>query len=71
MLYNVPNDKFGSSYGASIVNALKWLHACDCDALVCAKQFYKLLHPTSHVTWRRDAFETFLQVVIDFWNRGC
>lgn len=70
MLYSVPNDKFGSSYGESIVNALNWLHACDRDALVCANRLYKLLHPTSPVTWRRDAFETYLRAVIDFWNKG-
>ena len=70
MLYNVPNDSFGSSYGASIVNALNWLHSCDRDSLVCANRLYKLLHPTSPVTWRRDAFETYLRAVIDFWNKG-
>ena len=70
MLYNVPSDKFGLSYGASIVNALNWLHACDRDTLVCANELYKLLHPTSPVTWRREAFETYLRAVIKFWNKG-
>lgn len=70
MLYNVPSDKFGTSYGSTVANALNWLHACDRDTLVCANQLYKLLHPASDVTWRREAFETFLRAVIDFWNQG-
>lgn len=70
MLYNVPNEKFGLSYGATLVNALNWLRTCDRDALVCASELYKLLHPSSRVNWRSEQFEAFLTSLIAFWNEA-
>lgn len=70
MLYNVPNGKFGSSYAATFTEAINWLLACDREALVCANELYKLLHPSSPVTWRRENLDTFLNALVGFWNRG-
>ncbi len=70
MLYNVPDAKFSSSYGATLVNVLNWLNSCDRTKLECANELYFLLHPTSPVTWRPEQFDTFLTALINFWNTG-
>lgn len=70
MLYNVPSTKFGFSYASSFAEAVNWLLACDRDALLCANELYKLVHPTSPVTWRRESLDTFLNRLVAFWNEG-
>lgn len=70
MLYNVPTDKFGGSYQQTLVALLSWLRECDRATLLCANEMYKLLHPTSPVTWRVENFETFLFAAIRYWNDG-
>ncbi len=68
MLYNVSDASYGGSYGATLVNAMNWLNACDRSALVCANEQYFLAHPSSPVTWRHEQFEAFLTAMIRFWN---
>lgn len=68
MLYNVPNIKFGLSYQNTVSEALNWLRSCTRNDLVCANEMYKLLHPTSQVTWREPDFEAFVGAAIRFWN---
>ena len=68
MLYNVPNNLFGSSYEDTCVNAINWLSECDREKLVCANERYYLLRSNSPVCWRPEEFETYLAAVIKFWN---
>jgi len=68
MLYNVPTEKFGGSYQQTLVAILSWLRECDRTKLLCANEMYKLLHPTSPVTWRAESFEAFLSAAIRYWN---
>ena len=68
MLYNVPDDNFGGSYGATVANALRWLLECDRDKLVCANRRFRLLHPSSLGTWRTPQFEAFLSTAVSMWN---
>ncbi len=68
MLYNVPTNKFGVSFQRTMTELLIWLRDCDRNALICANEMYKLLHPTSPVTWRAESFEEFLSAAIRFWN---
>lgn len=68
MLYNVPTAKFGGSYQQTMVEVLNWLRGCDGSALICANGMYKLLRPTSPVTWRAENFEAYLSAAIRFWN---
>lgn len=67
-LYNVPNDRFSYSHRETVINALDWWHGCDRNKLVCANEMYKLLHPTSPVTWRKEQFNDFVAAAIKFWN---
>jgi hypothetical protein len=68
MLYNVPTDSFGSSYQDTVASSINWLLKADRDALVCANRQYRLLHPTSRVTWRAEHFETYLNAVVRYWK---
>lgn len=70
MLYNVPTENFGGSYQQTLVAVLSWLRECDRTKLLCANEMYKLLHPTSPVTWRAESFEAFLSAAIRYWNDG-
>jgi len=36
LLYNVPNDKFGTSYGDTFVAAMNWILEADRKKFVCA-----------------------------------
>lgn len=69
MLYNVPDSNFGKSYTDTVTEAINWIVKCDRAKLVCANEQYLLLHPTSPVTWRAASLETYLDAVVNFWNR--
>ncbi len=66
-MYNVPDHYFSYSHRETIAGSLDWLASCDRDSLRCANRLYKLLHPTSPVTWRREKFDTFIAAAIKFW----
>lgn len=68
MLYNVPDNLFGQSYGDTFANAINWITTCDRAKLVCANEQYFLLHPSSPVTWRADHLQTYLDAATTFWN---
>ena len=70
MLWNVPNDKFGTSYQNTVVNCLNWLHACNRTELKCANQMYYLLRDNAHNCWPPANFEAFLAATIKFYNDG-
>ncbi len=42
LLYNVPNDKFGKSYGDTFVAAFNWILQADRTKFVCANERYYL-----------------------------
>jgi hypothetical protein len=67
MLYNVPNDKFGTSYGDSFVNILNWLLETDRAKLTCAHEQYWLLG-NSNVQWPSNKCDQFLNALVKLWN---
>ncbi|MEX1127732.1 MAG: nucleotidyltransferase [Vicinamibacterales bacterium] len=67
LLYNVPNDKFGSSYGETFVAALTWILENDRTKFECANERYYLLRDDP-VTWPPASGETFLTKVVELWN---
>jgi hypothetical protein len=69
LLYNVPDDQFGTSYAGSFANAINWLSTADKTKFVCANRQYYLLRDDSPVTWRTDKCEAFLSASIDLWNQ--
>ena len=69
MLYNVPLNKFASTYEDTVVNALNWLISeADRSKLVCANEQFYLLNEASPVTWRAQKMQTFLDAAVNFWK---
>lgn len=69
LLYNVPNDKFGTSYEDTFVNTINWILEADRSKFVCANEQYYLLFEDSPVTWRTEKCDKFLNAVVDLWKQ--
>lgn len=69
LLYNVPDDKFGTSYGTCIANAFNWIASADKTKFVCANEQYYLLRDGYPVTWRTEPCDEFLAAAVDLWNQ--
>jgi hypothetical protein len=69
LLYNVPGDKFTTSYEDSFVNAINWIQKdADKAKLVCANEQYYLLRDDALTCWPRSDGEAFLNAAIKLWN---
>ena len=68
LLYNVPANKFGTTYADTFVNSLNWIQNADRSKFVCANERYYLLWEDSPVTWRSTKCDEFLSAVIRLWN---
>jgi len=68
MLYNVPNERFDSSYVNSVINCINWIQQTDRSKFVCANRQYYLFHESSPVTWRAPQCEQFIAGVVKLWN---
>lgn len=69
LLYNVPNEHFGTSYDDTFVKAINWILEADRTKFVCANEQYYLLYADSPVTWRAEKCDAFLNAAIDLWNQ--
>jgi hypothetical protein len=68
LLYNVPNDKFGTSFGDSVASAMNWILQADKSKFVCANQQYYLLWENTQTSWPNANCDQFLNAVKSFWN---
>ncbi len=69
LLYNVPNELFGSSYAESFVNAVNWIQqGTDKSTLVCANEQYYLLRNGTSTSWNSTDADTFISAAIRHWN---
>jgi hypothetical protein len=68
LLYNVPDDKFTTSYADSFVNSIRWIQEEDRSKFVCANEQYYLLREDSPVTWRASKCDEFLAAAVELWN---
>jgi hypothetical protein len=69
LLYNVPSEKFTSTYQGCFLNAMNWIQReADKNNLVCANEQYYLLREDSHTCWPKANCETFLNAAIKLWN---
>ncbi|CDN54718.1 Hypothetical protein RG1141_CH23800 [Neorhizobium galegae bv. officinalis bv. officinalis str. HAMBI 1141] len=68
LMYNVPNNSFGTSYSQTFINSMNWLVKTDRTKLVCANEQYYLLRPNSPVCWQEEKCKAFLDATIDYWN---
>ncbi len=69
MLWNVPKDKFGISYGDTFCNCLNWLCQTDRTKLTCANEQYRLLG-TTNVQWSAANCDLFLNALVRLWNES-
>jgi hypothetical protein len=69
LLYNVPSEKFSSSYQNGILNILNWYQqeASKSD-LVCANEQYYLLRDGHHTCWTQASCDAFIEAAITLWN---
>lgn len=69
LLYNVPNEKFATSYADCFVNAMNWIQTeADKDKLLCANEQYYLLWEGTHTSWEKADAEAFIGAAIKMWN---
>ena len=55
LLYNLPNDKFTSSYEDCFVICINWIQEADRSKFVCASEQYYHLWEDLPVTWRAQS----------------
>jgi hypothetical protein len=69
LLYNVPKEKFGSTYQNSVVNILNWyLKEASKADLLCANEQYYLLRNGFHTCWNQANCDAFINAVVRLWN---
>ncbi len=69
LLYNVPDDKFVTSFEDCFVNAINWVQReADKNKLVCANEQYYLLRDNLHTCWPPANCEAFLDSAVELWN---
>ena len=68
LFYNVPIDKFGTSYGDTFVNAMNWILQADKSDFVCANEQYYLVRDNVHTCWPKADCDQFLEALKSFWN---
>ena len=70
LLYNVPDEKFTSSYQDCVVNILKWYcqEALKTD-LVCANEQYYLLRDGYHTCWQQATCDAFIEAAVKLWKK--
>jgi|SRR6266571_1481824 len=69
LLYNVPGDKFTTSYENCFVNSISWIQEADRSKFVCANEQYYLLRENSPVTWRASKCDEFIAAAVELWNQ--
>lgn len=67
LLFNVPNDKFGNSYGDTFVAAVNWIFQAERKNFLCANEQYYLLRDSA-VTWPPANGDRFLDALKQLWN---
>lgn len=69
LLYNVPNQKFTTSYQDCFVNAMNWIqNEADKSKLVCVNEQYYLLWENTPTSWPKSECDAFLKAAVSLWN---
>lgn len=69
LLYNVPPEKFCTSYQNCFITVFKWIQQeADKQKLVCANEQYYLLRDGCHTCWPNANGEAFINAAIELWN---
>jgi hypothetical protein len=67
LLYNVPNDKFGSDFQSTFREVITWLLKADFSRFVCQNEQLPLFG-SSPEQWSKDKARHFLQAIVELWN---
>ena len=67
LLYNVPNDKFGSSFEDTIISSINWIMQTDRSQFVSANEQF-VLFGNSPETWPVAHYDQFMNALVDYWN---
>ena len=68
LLYNVPNEKFGTSYDDTFVAAINWILQAERKNFVCANGEYYLTRDSVAECWPCGHCDTFLSALTQLWN---
>lgn len=68
LLYNVPDDMFGTSYEDSMINSINWLMTADRSTFECANKQYRLLDGNFDVSWNAKDCDMFLNGLVGLWK---
>lgn len=66
LLYNVPDQQFGSSYGDTFVNAVNWLNSADLTGFVCQNGIQRLFDSGR---WTQQNARAYISALIQMWNQ--
>lgn len=66
LLYNVPDQQFGTSYGDTFANAVNWLNGADLTNFVCQNGIQRLFDPGR---WTTENARAYIGALIQMWNQ--
>jgi len=69
LLYNVPNDKFGKSYGDTFVAAMNWILKADRTQFVTPSGQHYLSRDNAAECWPCLNCNFFIDEIVKLWNR--
>ena len=70
LFYNVPDNKFSTSYSDSFVNCINWIaDEADSGKFICVNENYYLIRDASPYCWNKADYKLFLDGMIDYWNQ--
>ena len=67
LLYNVPNDKFGSSFEDTIISSINWIMQTDRSQFVSANEQF-VLFGNCPETWPVAHYDQFMNAFVDYWK---
>ena len=66
LLYNVPDQQFGSSYSDTVVNVVNWLNGADLTNFVCQNGIQRLFDSGR---WTQQNARAYIGALIQMWNQ--
>ena len=66
LLYNVPDQQFGSCYGDTFVNVVNWLNGADMTNFVCQNGLQRLFDTGR---WTTQNAHAYIGALIQMWNQ--
>lgn len=66
LLYNVPDQQFGSSYGDTVVNVVNWLNGAELTDFVCQNDIQRLFDSGG---WTQQNARAYIGALIQMWSQ--